>query len=106
MKEATKTFAKESLKDETGKNSMGRVLLIVNLFGVYFAGGLEALTPVEFPGEWWALQATIFIGLLAWVAGPRGLQYLGPQIGDTMAGLKAAISKRKQGVDSRTDDER
>lgn len=97
---------KTALQDETGKNSMGRILLIVNLLGVYLAGGIEALSPIQFPGEWWALQATIFVGLLAWVAGPRGLQYLGPHVAMAKDALTKAIEKRKEGVDRRGDDER
>lgn len=95
------------MSDESGKLSMARALLVIQLAIVNVAGVIEAFTFFGFPDVWWALQATIFIGLLAWAAGPRGLQYLGPTVSGTVGTLTEAIRKRVQRTDrSRHDDER
>ena len=95
------------LTDERGSRSSARLYLALALL---FTGVVIALDSA-FP--WWsslaavyALLGTICTGLLAWAAGPRIAQYIGPQVGAVASGI-AAAARRKSGTDDRfTDDER
>lgn len=101
------------LADETGKRSLARVLLIVSLVITFVLVILDSIligdVPVlDVPVPAYALLGTIFTGLLAWTAGPRIAQYVGPQMGAIASGLAKSVKRdRTAGVDdSRKDDER
>lgn len=92
------------LKDEQGKLSLSRVLLLAQILYVDVAITLAVLLPtVRLTAEWWAYQGTLSIALIAWAAGPRGLQYLGPTVRD----VGKSITAKMTGTDNpRRDDER
>lgn len=92
------------LRDEQGKTSLSRVLLLAQLLYVDLAVLAAVLFPaVTLTPEFWGYNGTLTIALVAWAAGPRGLQYLGPQIGATARGLTGRITGTD---DPRKDDER
>jgi hypothetical protein len=81
------------LADERGKLSTARVLLVCCLI---FTGVIILFDSVlwgEVPNSAYALLGTIFTGLLAWTAGPRIAQYLGPQIGAVAKGIGSAVAR-------------
>lgn len=95
------------LRDERGKLSMARLLLVVELVYLWVMGGLEALGVLEVSGPAWALHGSLVIALVAWTAGPRAMQYLGPQIAGVASGIAAAAKRRSEGTDDhKRDDER
>ena len=69
------------LTDERGKRSTARTLLVCELVYLWGAGLLETFTAVEFSAPAWTLHGSLVIALVAWAAGPRAMQYLGPQVG-------------------------
>ena len=92
------------LHDERGSRSSARVLLIGALL---FAGALIVLDSLAWnvPGLAYVLMGTVCTGLLAWAAGPRIAQYVGPQLGGVAAAV--ATAARNAGTDDRyKDDER
>ena len=96
---------KDYLTDERGSRSSARLLLICSLV---FDAVLIVLDSIwwSVPDPAYVLLGTIDMGLLAWAAGPRIAQYVGPQIGAVAAGIAAAAG-RKSGTDDRyRDDER
>lgn len=97
------------LHDEQGNLSGGRLMLsgsLILTFVLIFADSLSYR--VDVPGAAYALLGTIFTGLLAWVAGPRIAQYVGPQMGAVASGIaQAAKARRLKGTDHfQEDDER
>lgn len=78
---------------------MARTLLLVQLFYVNASAALSSPAP-----EWWAFNGTLIVGLVAWAAGPRGLQYLGPQIAAAGKAIGAA-ARRLAGTDNRRRDD-
>ncbi len=93
------------LHDERGSRSSARLLLIGALL---FAGALIVLDSLAWnvPGPAYVLMGTVCTGLLAWAAGPRIAQYVGPQLGGVAAAV-AAAARRNAGTDDRyKDDER
>jgi len=56
----------------------------------------DALFWGEVPNAAYALLGTIFTGLLAWTAGPRIAQYLGPQIGAVAKGIGDAVKQPRR----------
>jgi hypothetical protein len=93
-------------RDEQGDKSLGRVCLTCALV---FTGALiaaDTFLPVEVPAEAYALLASLLMGLVAWVAGPRIARYVGPQVGAVASGV-ASAGRRLAGTDDRyRDDER
>jgi hypothetical protein len=57
---------------------------------------IDALFWGEVPNAAYALLGTIFTGLLAWTAGPRIAQYLGPQIGAVAKGIGDAVKQPRR----------
>ena len=104
MSEERKTI----LHDEQGNWSMGRILLLGSLVLTFLLIVIDTFVEAEVPGPAYALLGTVFTGLLAWVAGPRIAQYVGPQMGAVASGIsQAAKSRRLRGTDRfREDDER
>ena len=91
------------LSDEQGKPSLSRTLLLFQLIYVDVTATVSALWGVRPEPEWWGYNGALAIALVAWAAGPRGLQYLGPVVGqmvDKLTGRAARTDNR------RTDDER
>ena len=91
------------LRDEKGKLSAARVLLTATLvfaFGVIYRDAADPGFRVAL--EAWGLLAGLLIALVAWAAGPRGLEYLGPQVSK----LATAVTARLRGTDREGDDER
>ena len=87
---------KDIISDEKGKLSAARVLLVGCLV---FTGGIiltDSLFWGEVPNAAYALLGTIFTGLLAWCAGPRIAQYLGPQIGAVAKGIGDAVKQPRR----------
>jgi hypothetical protein len=95
-------------KDESGAWSMARVLLTISLALTFALVALDTFLPVDVPGEGYVLFGTIFTGLLAWTAGPRIAQYVGPQMGAVASGIAQAVQRQRlAGTDDRRkDDER
>ena len=82
---------KEILTDERGSLSSARTFLLASLV---FSGMLIVLdsTIWEVPEVIYTLLGRLDIGLLAWAAGPRVAQYLGPQVAGVASGIAKAIS--------------
>lgn len=86
------------LKDEKGRWSSARALLASEMIYLWWSG-----PGIAWSGDLIALHSVLVVGLLAWAAGPRGLEYLGPQL----TSLGGAIVRRVRGTDNaRADDER
>ena len=100
-------------RDEQGKLSVARILLIPHLvqnwvwmnlliFGVIAPADSDVLNLLI-----GSLDTTILIGLFAWAIGPRSFQYLFPQLGAVVQGAGSLIRDRLKGTDRhREDDER
>jgi hypothetical protein len=89
-------------RDERGNLSAARILLTAWLS---LAAGIVIFRPTA-ENAVLALLSGIALPLIAWAAGPRIAQYIGPQAGAVAAGVGAsvrnAISKRRDtahGVD-------
>lgn len=90
------------LKDEQGKASLGRIFLALhiafNWFWIHMM--LSGAWPV--PGDSQVLQIVvgsldlgILMGLVAWVAGPRNIQYMSPlfnAVGSMVGGIAGGVS--------------
>jgi len=103
----------EILADEKGKLSAARVLLVCCLGFTAVLIVFDSILWATVENAVYALLGTIFTGLLAWTAGPRIAQYLGPQIGAVASGIGASLTReprRPKLLDSdpafREDDER
>ena len=84
---------RQILADEKGNPSAARVLLVASLAFTAAIIVADSLLWAEVPNAAYALLGTIFTGLLAWTAGPRIAQYLGPQIGAVAQGIGASLTK-------------
>ena len=86
---------REILTDERGNLSAARTLLSIFLA---FTGALIVLDSVawDVPDAAYVLLGSIGVGLLAWAAGPRVAQYLGPQMGAVASGIAQAIKRPRQ----------
>ena len=100
------------LHDESGKPSMGRILLAVHtlqnwiwmwLFILGIVAPLDSDTLNLLIGS---LDVTMFVVFGAWVLGPRSFQYLFPQIGAAVQGAGALVGRLKGTDDRYRDDER
>lgn len=86
------------LRDEKGNLSSARMFLGLELVYLWTQGPV-----ISGKVDLLAIHATLVIGLLAWAAGPRGLEYFAPQASK----FGEAILKRVRGTDdARKDDER
>lgn len=95
------------LTDEQGKLSLSRILLLAQLVYVDVSSAVAAFTlSVVLTGEWWVYQSTLTVGLIAWAAGPRGLQYIGPVLGQITGGMANAVGRLSQTDNRFKDDER
>jgi hypothetical protein len=83
------------LADEKGNPSAARVLLVASLAFTAVIITVDSLLWAEVPNAAYALLGTIFTGLLAWTAGPRIAQYLGPQIGAVASGIGASLTREQ-----------
>src|SRR5436309_3111518 len=94
------------LHDERGKKSLGRALLIAWSVNAFVAIGYELFssTHYQLSNAAWAVISSVEVALIAWNAGPRIAQYLGPQIGAVAKGVGEAL--RSARLPSRLDDER
>lgn len=81
------------LRDEQGKGSMFRALLVAQLVWVDIAGLLDGIygDGFSFPGEWWVIQGGLLLALIAGAGGPRIAQYVAPQIGRTAQAVAKAV---------------
>tara|TARA_R110000824_G_scaffold313833_2_gene500701 strand:+ start:338 stop:655 length:318 start_codon:yes stop_codon:yes gene_type:complete len=81
--------------DERGNLSAARTLLSIFLA---FTGALIVLDSVawDVPDPAYVLLGSIGVGLLAWAAGPRVAEYLGPQMGAVASGIAQAIKRPRQ----------
>jgi hypothetical protein len=84
---------RQILADEKGKLSAARVLLVATLAFTAVIIIADSLLWATVPNAAYALLGTIFTGLLAWTAGPRIAQYLGPQIGAVASGIGASLTR-------------
>ena len=90
---------KQLLADEKGNLSAARVLLSASLVFTAAIIIADSLLWAEVPNAAYALLGTIFTGLLAWTAGPRIAQYLGPQIGGIASGIGASLTRKPRRPD-------
>ena len=81
------------LDDEQGHRSMARLALVAELVYVWLLGLLDISPRIEVPGPVWVLHGSLIIALIAWAGGPRGLQYLGPQVAKTGAAVATAVKR-------------
>ena len=79
------------LADERGNLSAARVLLSASLVFTAVIIVADSLLWAEVPNAAYALLGTVFTGLLAWTAGPRIAQYIGPQVGAVASGIAKAV---------------
>ncbi len=86
---------KEILTDERGHLSAARTLLTISLT---FTGTIIVLdsTVWDVPEPAYVLLGSLLVGLLAWAAGPRVAQYLGPQVGAVASGIAQAVRRPRQ----------
>ena len=89
----------ELLADEKGNPSAARVLLTASLAFTAAIIVADSLLWAEVPNAAYALMGTVFTGLLAWTAGPRIAQYLGPQIGAIASGIGASLTREPRRPD-------
>lgn len=82
------------ISDEKGKISLSRVILALQLVYVNW----YATTHVP-SADWWSFQGAICVALVAWAAGPRGLEYLAPRMTEL-----AKILRRRAAAKSKTND--
>jgi hypothetical protein len=75
------------ISDEKGKISLSRVILACQL--AYVNWYAIAYEPTE---AWWSFQGALCIALVAWAAGPRGLEYLAPRVTDLAKALKDKVN--------------
>jgi hypothetical protein len=75
------------LRDERGKPSLARVLLVVVVAYTLTLIAVDAALHLGVGTSVWGLLSAMVIAFAAWAGGPRALQYLGPQIGSTVAGI-------------------
>ena len=87
------------LADEKGNPSAARVLLVASLVFTATIIVADSLLWATVPNAAYALLGTIFTGLLAWTAGPRIAQYLGPQIGAIASGIGASLTREPRRPD-------
>jgi hypothetical protein len=90
---------RQILADEKGKLSAARSLLVCCLIFTAVLILFDAVLWATVPNAAYALLGTIFTGLLAWTAGPRIAQYLGPQIGAVASGIGASLTREPQRPD-------
>ena len=83
----------EILADEKGKLSAARVLLVCCLGFTAVLIVFDSILWATVENAVYALLGTIFTGLLAWTAGPRIAQYLGPQISGVASGIGSALTR-------------
>lgn len=82
------------LQDEKGKWSTSRIafwILLCNILGLVWLDALRAL--VEVPNAAYALLGGLMTAVVAWAAGPRIAQYVGPQIGSFASGIANAAQR-------------
>jgi|TARA_R110000744_G_scaffold380435_1_gene501200 hypothetical protein len=84
------------LRDERGSLSAARTFLFASLVFTAAIIAADSLLWATVPNAAYALLGTIFTGLLAWTAGPRIAQYLGPQIGAVTSGIAQAVKSPKR----------
>ena len=89
----------EILRDERGSLSAARIFLFVSLVFTAVIIVADSLLWATVPNAAYALLGTVFTGLLAWTAGPRIAQYLGPQIGAVASGIGAALVREPRRPD-------
>ena len=100
------------LHDETGKLSMGRVLLLAHAvqnwawMWLFILGRVEPLDSDVFSMLIGSLDVTMFVVFGAWVIGPRSFQYLFPQLGAVVSGAAKLLGRVKGTDDRYRDDER
>jgi len=81
---------KEILRDERGVPSAARTFLFASLVFTAVLIVLDS-TIWTVPESVYTLLGSLDIGLLAWAAGPRVAQYLGPQVGAVASGIAQAV---------------
>ena len=100
------------LRDETGKLSMGRILLAVHTLQnwawiwLFITGKVQPLDSDTLNLLIGSLDVTMFIVFGGWVIGPRSFQYLFPQLGSVITAGSTLIGKLKGTDDRYRDDER
>lgn len=99
------------MKDEQGNRSAARLFLAIELGIVWLTCLLELFTGFGVSDTVWAMHGSLMIALVAWAAGPRGLQYLGPQIGRVAGAIRGGGGDARRttvvvGDNPRIDDER
>ena len=82
---------REILSDERGSLSSARTFLFASLAFTAVIIVADSLLWAEVPNAAYALLGTVFTGLLAWTAGPRIAQYIGPQVGAVASGIAKAV---------------
>ena len=81
--------------DERGKPSAARIFLATTMA---FTGLIIVLDSIvwDVPEPAYALLGSLGIGLLAWTAGPRIAQYIGPGIAGVAKGIGSAVRQPKR----------
>jgi hypothetical protein len=83
-------IASEILRDERGNLSAARTFLFASLLFTAVLIVLDS-TIWTVPESVYTLLGSLSVGLLAWAAGPRMAQYIGPQIGAVASGIAQAV---------------
>jgi len=102
---------KEIVTDERGSLSAARVLLSLSLLFIAVII-IRDSTILDVPEPAYVLLGSVGMGLLAWAAGPRIAQYVGPQIAGVASGIAKAVKapRRPELLDNsaefREDDEK
>lgn len=100
---------KHLVTDDKGELSIARlgvwltIFLAVATISIDVALVLAGVT-LSIPNAAYALESTMFMAFVSWVAGPRMASYLAPQIGGVAQGVASAV--RDARLPSKHDDER
>lgn len=94
------------MKDEMGNISSARALLwITELFTLVIITCDSFIKSVDTPVAAYSLLGGAIIAFAAWAGGPRAMMYLGPKVGEVMAGIAQSRVAEKL-PDVFNDDER
>ncbi len=85
------------LRDERGKLSMARGLLLLNTLFIMFLIVLDATHGWHIGTSIWSLLSSMELSFIAWAGGTRLMQYLGPQAVALVQSVTAGKSTERIG---------
>jgi hypothetical protein len=80
-------------RDEQGKFSMSRTLLVSNTLFIFILGSVHVFKHMAVDGALWSLLGGMELAFVGWAGGRAMMQYLGPQIGAFASGISSAVKR-------------